>query len=122
VIRVTALTLAAAAVVLCLGACGSTDASSVAGGDAARGRTMIVEYGCGTCHVIPGVRTARGDVGPSLSGFGSRRLIAGEIPNTDENLIRWIVDPPAVEPKTGMPDMNVPRVAARDIAAFLRTR
>jgi hypothetical protein len=50
------------------------------------------------------------------------RLIAGEIPNTDENLIRWIVDPPALEPKTGMPDMNVPRVAARDIAAFLRTR
>jgi cytochrome c len=83
---------------------------------------MIVEYGCGTCHVIPGVRTARGTVGPSLAGFGSRRLIAGELPNTDPNLIRWIVDPPAVEPKTGMPDMNVPRVAARDIAAFLRTR
>jgi cytochrome c len=121
-IRIVHIFFAAAALGAGLVACGSNDGSSVAGGDAARGRQMIVEYGCGTCHVIPGVRTARGTVGPSLAGFGSRRLIAGELPNTDPNLIRWIVDPPAVEPKTGMPDMNVPRVAARDIVAFLRTR
>jgi cytochrome c len=122
VIRAAALAFAAAALAVGLAGCGSTGDSTVGGGSPERGRRMIVEYGCGTCHVIPGVRTARGHVGPSLEGFGARRLIAGEVPNTDDNLIRWIVDPPAIEPKTGMPDMNVPRVAARDIAAFLRTR
>jgi cytochrome c len=118
-VRLAALLL----VLLAAGCGGGTTASpSPHTGDAARGGRMIAEFGCGTCHVVPGVRGADGDVGPSLAGFAHRRFIAGEIPNTERNLVRWIVNPPAIEPKTGMPNMNVPPAAAADIAAFLRGR
>jgi hypothetical protein len=36
---------------------------SVSGASVLRGHDLIVEYGCGTCHVIPGVRGAVGRVG-----------------------------------------------------------
>ena len=50
----------------------------------------------------------------------SRRVyIAGELPNTPENLTRWLQHPPQVEPKTAMPDMGVTDQDSRDIAAYL---
>jgi cytochrome c len=113
-----ALLLAAACATLaaCAGG-GGTRAS----GDPDRGRAQLVEFGCGTCHTIPGVTGADGRVGPSLAGFGGRTVIAGHLPNTRETLVRWIVDPQRVEPGTAMPDMRVPRVAALDIAAYLES-
>jgi cytochrome c oxidase assembly factor CtaG/cytochrome c2 len=88
-------------------------------GDAARGRLAIDAYGCGACHTIPGVRGATGLVGPPLTRFGRRGIIAGQLPNTPPNLVRWILDPPAVEPGTAMPDLGVSVREARDIAAYL---
>ena len=76
-------------------------------------------YGCGSCHAISGVRGADGLVGPSLSNFGDRRTIAGRLPNTPENLTRWILDPQRVKPGDAMPDVGLDRREARDIAAFL---
>jgi cytochrome c len=109
-------------VLVAAGCGGGTTASSSRTGDATRGGAMIAEFGCGTCHVVPGVRGADGHVGPSLDGFARRHFIAGELPNTRTNLVRWIVNPPAIEPQTAMPNMNVPPAAAADIAAFLRRR
>jgi cytochrome c1 len=93
----------------------------VVGGDAARGKQAIVSYGCGACHEVPGIREARGLVGPPLTHFGSRAYIAGEVPNTPDQLIRWIMVPQAIEPKTAMPVLGVSATAARDIAAYLYT-
>lgn len=56
----------------------------------AAGKVMLQSYGCGSCHTIPGIRTATGMVGPPLLYFSRRTLIAGELPNTPDNLIRWI--------------------------------
>jgi cytochrome c len=98
---------------------GRGPADGVAGADAARGRAELLEFGCGSCHVIPGVTHARGRVGPSLGAFGERSEIAGRIANTPANLIRWIVSPQRIEPGTAMPDLGVPDVAARDMAAYL---
>jgi cytochrome c1 len=36
-------------------------------------------------------------------------------------LIRWIQDPPSIDPKTAMPNVRVTEADARDIAAFLYT-
>jgi cytochrome c1 len=77
--------------------------------------------GCAACHVIPGVRGADGKVGPPLTGIGSRIMIAGQVPNTPDNLIRWIRDPQAIEPGTAMPNLGVSEPTARDIAAYLYT-
>src|SRR5581483_6561824 len=75
--------------------------------------------GCGACHTIAAVDGADGKVGPPLAHFADRRYIAGELPNTPENLVRWIMDPQAVEPRTVMPDLDVGEPQARDIAAYL---
>jgi hypothetical protein len=44
---------------------------------------------CGTCHVIPGVTGADALVGPPLDGIGTRRYIAGILPNTPDNMMQW---------------------------------
>ncbi len=96
-------------------------ARSVEGGDPAMGKALIVSYGCGACHVIPGVDNAHGMVGPPLTHFGQRVYIAGEVANTPQYLIRWITVPQAIEPGTAMPNLGVTDAQARDIAAYLYT-
>ena len=86
-----------------------------------RGARLIQQYGCGGCHTVPGVDRADGLVGPPLTRFGARSYIAGELPNSEDNLRRWIRDPQAVEPGTAMPDLGVSEIDARDIAAYLFT-
>ena len=91
------------------------------GGNARAGREAIRKYGCYACHTIPGVSGARGLVGPPLSGIGNRQYIAGELPNTPANLMKWIQHPHQVEAHTAMPEMNVSDQDSRDIAAYLYT-
>lgn len=90
-------------------------------GNAEHGRQLITSYGCGACHMIPGVHAARGKVGPPLLYFAERTMIAGELPNTPLNLTRWIQHPRQVEPKTAMPELGVTQDEANDIAAYLYT-
>ena len=116
--------LAALTAVLWLTGCAATTRpppAEVPDGNPARGRLAIERYGCGTCHSIPGVRGANGTVGPPLDDFGRRGYIAGQLPNSGPNLIRWIQHPQQVEPGTAMPDQGVSDVDARDIAAYLFT-
>lgn len=79
----------------------------------------IDAYGCGSCHTIPGIRGADGLVGPPLTRFHERAYIAGQLPNTPENLVHWIRNPQEVEPGTAMPDLGVTEEDAREIAAYL---
>lgn len=95
--------------------------SASAGGNSQVGKELIVSKGCGACHVIPGIPGARGLVGPPLYFFGRRTMIAGELANTPDNLVRWIKDPKQVEPGTAMPDLGLNDQQARDVAAYLYT-
>lgn len=90
-------------------------------GDAAHGKQLILGYGCGACHMVPGVDGARGLVGPPLFYFSERTMIAGELPNTPDNLVHWIQHPQQVEPRTAMPDLGLSESQAYDIAAYLYT-
>jgi cytochrome c1 len=90
-------------------------------GDPQRGEALIRSYGCGSCHTIPGIYTARGMVGPPLMYFSRRTMIAGELPNSPDNLVRWLRNPKAVEPGTAMPDLGLSHDQAQDIAAYLYT-
>jgi cytochrome c len=112
---------AAAALALVLGGCGSsnTEAVSIPGADPRSAPAEMRAFGCGSCHMIPGVDGANGRVGPSLGDFGERWSIAGRLPNTPQNLVRWITNPQEVEPGTLMPDLGVAPQQARDIAAYL---
>ena len=102
-----------------------TPAPNVAG-DPERGRTLFLDAsiiqpaGCGTCHTIRGVPGATGIVGPNLTNVGLRPTLAGDtLSNTPENMVRWILDPPATKPGALMPKLGVTDAQARDLAAFL---
>lgn len=93
----------------------------VPGGDVVRGRQLLVEYGCISCHTIPGINRADTHVGPPLTEWARRRYIAGSLPNEPDNLIAWIVNPQEIEPGTAMPTLGVSPAEAADMAAYLYT-
>jgi cytochrome c2 len=92
---------------------------SVHAGDARRGKAVLVRLECGVCHVIPGVPGAVGQVGPALDAYAHRSYVAGKFPNDAETLVRFVRDPPAMAPLTGMPAVPMSDQDARDIAAYL---
>ena len=91
----------------------------VIGGNAERGRAALVRHECGVCHVIPGIGAAVGQVGPALDDYSRRPYVAGKFPNEPATLVRWIVDAPAMAPRTAMPAIEMSQQEARDIAAYL---
>lgn len=91
----------------------------VPGGDVKLGKRLVEQYQCGSCHAIPGVTAAAGTAGPPLLGFGQRSYIAGRIPNLPDNLVKWLMNPPAMKPGTVMPNMGVSEDDARHMAAYL---
>lgn len=97
------------------------EAPMVTAGDAERGRTLIRKYGCGTCHLVPGVEGAVGTMGPPLAGIADRPILMGGIPNEPANMMKWIRDPREINPRTLMPDLNLGEQDASDIAAYLYT-
>jgi cytochrome c1 len=90
-------------------------------GDPRHGKELIQDYSCGACHMIPGIYTARGLVGPPLIYFGRRAVIAGHLPNSPVNLIQWIQNPQDVDPGTAMPNLRIGLEQAQDIASYLYT-
>lgn len=90
-------------------------------GDANRGRSALSQYGCNGCHRIPGITGSDVDVGPPLAGIARRQLIAGQLANTPEAMVRWIRNPQNVDALTAMPNLGVTERDARDIAAYLAT-
>lgn len=97
------------------------EARILTGGDAEVGRTLIKDFGCGSCHQIPGVRGATAVVGPPLKGIAARAYIAGVLPNTPENMQKWILDPPSVDSLTAMPNVGLNPAQARHVATYLYT-
>jgi putative membrane protein len=69
-------------------------AAAMTDGEPRRGKQVIQQYGCTSCHTIPGIRGANALVGPSLEQIASRMYIAGVLPNTSENMLRWLQNPP----------------------------
>jgi cytochrome c len=110
-----------ALVTACAPAASASDQVAATGGDAQRGQAAIVRNGCGACHMIPGINSAEGLVGPPLIHWARRGFIAGQLENTPDNLMRWLKDPPAVEKGTDMPNLNLSDEDVRDIATYLYT-
>ena len=99
--------------------CGQKEPAVRASGDAHRGRLLLHQYGCGTCHTIRGVTRAHGTVGPPLDDVRRRVYLGGMLPNTPDTMARWIRQPQTVKPNVAMPDMGVREDEARDMVAYL---
>jgi cytochrome c len=118
----TTVQIAGILVIVLLGGCdpsGKKSERTAESNNLEAGRRAIERYGCASCHTIPGTYGAQGLVGPSLEHFASRNYIGGVLENSPANLILWIQDAPAVNPRTAMPKLDLPVRDARDIASFL---
>ena len=89
------------------------------GGDPRQAPDLVRRFGCAGCHVVPGVRGANGRQGPPLQQVGARVWLGGVLPNSPENLVRWIQDPRLISPRTAMPRTGISEQEARDVAAYL---
>lgn len=111
-------------VIICLSAACSRDQgyqTQLLDTDPELGRIALLTHECGVCHVIPDVRGARGQVGPSLDAYSRRVYVAGKFPNTPQVLMQWIQDAPSLAPQTAMPAIVMTETQARNIAAYLYT-
>lgn len=89
--------------------------------DAQQGRRVFEEQACMNCHEIKGT-VANGRYGPDLSHLMSRDTIgSGIVPNTPENLKKWIEDPNNFKPGCLMPAMHLTDVQNAQLVAYLTT-
>ena len=87
-----------------------------------KGRETFLSLACTGCHTVQGT-VAAGKVGPELSHVASKKSIAGGVlsPVNEENLTRWIKNPPAVKPGTLMPNLGLSDEQIHDIVQWLLT-
>ena len=87
-----------------------------------KGRETFLSLACAGCHTVKGT-AASGKVGPDLTHVASKPSIAGGAlsPVNEENLTKWISNPPAVKPGTLMPNLGLPPDQIHDIVQWLLT-
>jgi cytochrome c oxidase subunit 2 len=84
--------------------------------EAAQGELVFMRESCAGCHAIRGTQ-ATGTVGPDLTYFGSRASIGAlTVPNTPDNLSRWITDSQSIKPGNLMPPISL---SPRDLSALV---
>lgn len=90
------------------------------GGNGRRAIPVMLANGCAGCHSISGVPGAQGQVGPRLDATLSSKLyIAGVLPNSRDNMIKWLRASRDLVPHTAMPSTGISDQQARDVAAYL---
>jgi cytochrome c oxidase subunit 2 len=83
------------------------------------GRHVFETTACITCHTIAGT-SANGRFGPDLTHVMSRDTIAsGVVPNTPQNIRRWIRNPDDIKPGSRMPAMNLSDQELDAVTAYL---
>lgn len=89
-----------------------------AAGLATEGARVFVQDKCSDCHTVSGI-SSNVTRGPSLAHLATRRLLGGELPNTSENIARWIANPQSIKPGNHMPDQHLPADDLRALTAYL---
>jgi cytochrome c oxidase subunit II len=87
---------------------------------------QIVAGTCMSCHTISGVQSVSDapvqQPAPDLTHFGSRLTVAaGMLPNTEEDLARWLRDPPEVKAGSKMPDYDLSEDEIEALVEYLRS-
>jgi cytochrome c oxidase subunit 2 len=85
-------------------------------GLAAQGLQVYQSQPCANCHA------ANVAAGPDLSHVGSRMtLAAGILPNTPQDMSRWLANPQAVKPGTQMPNFHLTPQQVQALTAYLES-
>jgi cytochrome c oxidase subunit 2 len=86
-----------------------------------RGHQVFINSSCILCHTVDGT-PARATVGPNLTHIGSRQHIAaGTLPNTADNLSRWIQNPQQIKPGVIMPQHNFSDADLHSLVEYLES-
>jgi cytochrome c oxidase subunit II len=93
------------------------------------GAKFFAQGACVGCHGIVGVNLnsytdpkAALLIGPNLTHFGSRDLIAGGVlPNTPANLAIWLASPQTVKPGSDMPNLGLSPEQINALVAYLES-
>ena len=94
-------------------------------GDARRGRELIEQKGCRSCHAFSGVPAfTLGEPAPADGEVARAAALAPDLRFTRERfrrdrLLGWLLNPKAIKPDTRMPNFGLARDQAADIAAYL---
>jgi cytochrome c oxidase subunit 2 len=97
-------------------------AAPARGSPAARGREVFGRSACIACHMVGGLPSARGTLGPDLTHVGSRTTIAsGLFPNAAEYLRPWILNAPAMKPGALMTPQALSDEDLSAIVAYLQS-
>jgi cytochrome c oxidase subunit 2 len=107
----------------------SVQQRTVASNPQSAGQQLFVSKGCSGCHGIVGVNLTPSTnvapqqlIGPNLTHFGSRDLIAGGVlTNTPENLAKWLQNPQAVKPGSDMPNLGLSPSDIQILVAYLES-
>ncbi len=85
------------------------------------GRSAFLAQSCVNCHRVRGT-AAQGTYAPDLTHLMSRQTLAsGMVPNTPENLRRWVADPQPIKPGCLMPAFGLRERERDDIVRYLLT-
>jgi cytochrome c oxidase subunit 2 len=95
--------------------------SATFGEAASRGRAVFEASPCLDCHAVRGI-AGNGHFGPDLTHLMSRDTIAsGAVPNSPENLRKWVQNPSSINPGAAMPALRLSEQQVRDVVSFLET-
>jgi cytochrome c oxidase subunit 2 len=88
---------------------------------AQRGQAIFEQSSCSFCHTLRGTG-AHGSVGPDLTHFASRSLIAASFPNDVATLHAWVTNAQSLKPGARMPTLPLFQGGQlHDLVAYLRT-
>ena len=90
-----------------------------AGAVAQAGKNYFFAQTCTNCHAIGGTG-AVADAAPNLTHLAGRSLLgAGVIPNTPDELARWLRNPQEIKPGCQMPNFNLSDDQVSQLVAYL---
>lgn len=86
-----------------------------------RGEQLFQQETCSNCHTIRGTR-ADGRIGPDLTHLAARSALgSGVLPNTRDNLFRWLKSTQSIKPGVHMPNMQLNDPDAEALVAYLES-
>ena len=103
-----------------------SSAAPPAAGNARRGRELMEQKGCASCHAFSGVAPFPASAAPLPEGSETARAaaLAPDLRVTRERwrraqLLGFLLNPQAIKPDTRMPNFGLAQDEARDILAYL---
>lgn len=84
------------------------------------GLKVFTSQTCVNCHAVRGVSAPTAGAAPDLTHVAGRKILgAGVLPNSPDNLFRWLKNPQTVKPGCLMPNFNLTDDQCRALASYL---